>query len=203
MSSHSIKSEVLKLLHQVPLLGAEELITHPAQEIDIRNFESEFRIRAPHELREWLLICDGAPVKPAGIFGLKEIRKHYEWYPDWIEKGWIPTASDGCGDYYVLSTRERIKSASHPIYFLDQSDCLNPAYIVASDLWVFFRFLFRDEMLAKDFVIKPEHYADELLYDSDELKGEHYWPFEKDKVLEEDPDLADYAGDVPFPWDVD
>ena len=75
--------------------------------------------------------------------------------------------------------------------------------MVASGLWTFLRFLFEDEISGKNFMMKPEYYADELLYDVDELKGEHYWPFDKGKVLEEDPGLAHYAGKVPFPWDTE
>jgi len=204
MDAPDIKDEVLRLIHEVPRLGTDELMLRPASGTDVQEFESRFNLVVPRELREWLLICNGAPINPGGLFSLEEIARQYEWHPSWTGKGWIPLAGDGCGDSWVLATQERIRSIeTHPIYFVDQSDYLHPAYVVASGAWHFFRFLFKDAILAKDFAVKPEHYADELLYDIHDLKREHYWPFDKEKVLEEDPGLAHYAGSVPFPWDTE
>jgi hypothetical protein len=99
-------------------------------------------------------------------------------YPSWKDKGWIPVAGDGCGNYYVLATRgSGVETAKRPIYFVDTSmDREKPAYVVASDLWHFLRFILRDEL------------------------GRDYWPFKKYRVLEEDPDLEEAPG-APKPWD--
>ena len=204
MHPASIKDEVLKLIHEVPLLNADEIKLKPASRIDIRDFENQFGLAIPLELLDWLLVCNGAPVKPGAMLSLKEIGQYYDWHPTWVEKGWIPLASDGCGDSYVLATKERIEATgTHPIHFVDQSNYLLPAYVVASGLWNFLLFLFKDQIIGKDFAMKPEYYADELLFDINELKGAHYWPFYKRKVLEEDPGLSHYVGEVPFPWKVE
>jgi hypothetical protein len=61
------------------------------------------------ELRTWLSICRGAAIGPGGVFGQQPDRPHLDMvkirdmYPQWRALGWLPVASDGCGDYYVLA----------------------------------------------------------------------------------------------------
>lgn len=63
----------------------------------------------PAELRTWLLICRGAAIGPGGVFGQRPDRPHLdivkirEIFPEWRALGWLPVASDGCGNYYVLA----------------------------------------------------------------------------------------------------
>jgi hypothetical protein len=61
------------------------------------------------ELRTWLSICGGAAIGPGGVFGQRPDRPHLdmvkirEMHPQWRVLGWLPVASDGCGNYYVLA----------------------------------------------------------------------------------------------------
>jgi cell wall assembly regulator SMI1 len=63
----------------------------------------------PAELRTWLSICQGAAIGPGGVLGQRPDRPHLEMvkireiYPQWRALGWLPIASDGCGNYYVLA----------------------------------------------------------------------------------------------------
>jgi hypothetical protein len=77
----------------------------------------------------------------------------------------LPIAGDGCGNLYVLALKDPV-DGSHPVLFMDVSeDDSRPAYVVASCIWRFVRFLLRRE------------------------QGFSYWPFEKNRVLEEDPEI--------------
>ena len=69
------------------------------------------------------------------------------WHAPWRDRGWLPVAGDGCGNQYVL--------VSHGI-----------AYVVASDLWTFLRFLLLRET------------------------GDGRWPFDRRAVIAADPELA-------------
>ncbi len=137
----------------------------------------------PCELREWLEFTNGPRIGPGGVFG---IRPYDEWYdieyyytpalyPEWLTKGWIPIASDGCGDYYVIATHPDWGPGS-PVLFLDKAkELLAPEYLVASDLWHFLRFYLAKEL------------------------GERGWPFTRDMVLSVDPGLAGRPTSI-LPW---
>lgn len=177
----TIKEEVAQLVHQVPH-APERPIPKGATEEEIVAFSSRTNLQVPDELHEWLSLSNGPRIGPGGLFGIlpteeqMRIESLYELFPAWREKGWIPVAGDGCGNYFVLDSRVSVRS-SHPIYFVDHEDNYVIAqYVVASGLWQFLRFLLRTE-----FAIS-------------------YWPFDKEKVLENDPALQEYKGDVPFPW---
>lgn len=63
----------------------------------------------PAALKTWLSICRGAAIGPGGVFGHRPDRpaldmvRILEIYPEWRAPGWLPVASDGCGNYYVLA----------------------------------------------------------------------------------------------------
>jgi hypothetical protein len=146
-------------------------------------------IPIPAELRQLLLLCNAPNVGPNGIFGISPTKRfldiesilnlHHD--DGWREKGWLPIAGDGCGSYYVIATQATSPSG-HPIYFVDEKDYTSAVYVAASGLWQFLRFLLRAEML------DPDDYTT-------------YWPFNKDRVLEEDPALAQVT-DIAKPWEV-
>ena len=202
-----LKSEVATLLHMVKPLG-DRLVYTAASELELENFERNFEIKLPIEVREWLKFCNGVDVNPGGVIGLSKIGKHFEWSPSWQKNAWIPLASDGCGDYYVLAASEMIStSRTHPVFFIDQCDYERPAYIVASGLWKFFRFLFEDEIITQEsppnLDVENEGWYERFLERLNDPNDKHYWPFKKEQVLQKDRFLNDYEGNTPFPWDVD
>lgn len=188
MKAELLEGEVMRLLSLVRPLIDGALRLRPVHAADVTAFERKHRLELPDELKGWLRHCDGAPVSPGGIYPLfsrspdqASIDWYLESFPSWRDRGWIPIASDGCGDVFLLATRIRAPGGTHPVFFLDQADFENPAYLVASGLWRFLYFLLKSE-LERD-------------------QGQHVsWPFDRDAVLTEDPDLAACSG-MPFPWD--
>src|SRR5579885_3673948 len=181
----SIEEEVLALVHRAPR-APEDAIPGGASLETIEAFEARLGRPIPSELRAWLLRCNCPPIGPGGLFGLcpendyLDIEAHYRLHPLWREKGWIPVAGDGCGDYYVLDLNHRTRSG-HPILFLDWENsiedvCDTTTYVVASSLWPFLRYI----LLA-------------------ELKSA-YDLWDEREALREDPGLADDVG-VPRPWE--
>jgi hypothetical protein len=175
----AIKEDVKTLL---AVFAAESEVPAGASSDEIEEL-SEYFVELPKEIKEWLSLCN-APyfggdiflgVKPAPRFRL--IESVYEYYPDWEDYEWIPISQDGCGNYYVLDVSESVTD-THPVYFIDHEQGGDvPCYIAASGLWEFVRFVLeRDLTKARRF------------------------PFDKEYVLEKDPALKLYAGDVPFAW---
>lgn len=107
-------------------------------------------------------------------------RGRYEDLPELKNNGWLPLGTDGCGNYYILalvSERESLR----PVYFIDayqHGGFSRLTYAVASELWLFLRFLFRSEL------------------------GHRGWPFDSRSVLLSDPLLAEVRG-APLPWEAD
>src|ERR1700722_17360657 len=98
----SINVEVVSLLKKVKPLG-ETLVLQPVTTAEVEEFEKKFRLELPIELKAWLFVANGANVNPGGVFGLKDFAQNYSWHPNWLSKKWIPIASDGCGDSWVLA----------------------------------------------------------------------------------------------------
>ena len=179
----------MKIADQVKqlALAAEKDPSHPIipsgiDDISINEFESRTGLTVPAALREWLRYSNGPALGAGGMLGVRtsqmsdDIECKYRRRPDWLERGWIPIARDGCGNYYVIATREQ-DGPGNPVFFLDRQDGLiEPSYVVASGLWTFLRFYLQHDL------------------------GESGWPFDPSKVLREDPALAHYTT-VPKPWE--
>ena len=125
----------------------------------------------------WLRICNGPCIGPGGIYGVSPapkwltIEAQLETEPAWKQKGWFPIAGDGNGNQYVLDSNAG-SNTQHPIYFLDHEvSMLVPAYVVASNLWIFLIFL--------------------LQYELDREQNQRSsWPFRKAAVLFADPAIG-------------
>lgn len=99
----------------------------------------------PLPLRLWLSICRGAPIGPGGVFGHRpdqpslDMVKIRDIFPEWQVLDWLPVASDGCGNYYVLT-------GDSTIGFVDtMSDPGRLARQVAPDLLSFMVSLLADD----------------------------------------------------------
>lgn len=69
----------------------------------------------PESLASWLGILNGDTIGQGGVFGARRdstfldighISKIFQ--EEWAGHSWIPVASDGCGNYYVLLPDERV-----------------------------------------------------------------------------------------------
>lgn len=147
-------------------------------EEEIADFEARNGVQVPQEMREWL--CLGP--------GTYEVEESYRLHPIWRDKGWIPIARDGFGSDYVLDTACSVESRpgqppTHPVYFMNHADDdERPSYVVASSFETFLDFM----------------HEERKAFSQDE---DSYWPFDKEKVLEKDPGLKAYCGEVPLPWE--
>ena len=188
-----IKKEITQLLACLAIIRKRELLLTQASQLEFDEYEKKYKIFSPEELRGWLKICNGTLVVGGGLFGINkedkflEIANHYKYKDYWKELGWIPISSDGCGDYYVLDTHTQIKN-NHPVYFLDQMDYAKPNYVVSSGLWKFLRFRLIEEI--------------EFHEKTSDMYKTCYWPFEKEKVIAEDPDIL-LCKTAPLPWEAD
>lgn len=189
----NIESEVAQLVRSFP--RPLEMIPppRPATEEDIRSFSERYGIPIAPDLRRWLLTHNGADVG-GGIAGLHpgpgawDMEEYFDSYPYWIPKGWLMIGSDQCGSVYVIDTKHTA-GATHPVYFVDweaSGDELldTPTCVVASGVWPFARFFLLGEA------------------ELDRGNSCFWWPWNRERVLAEDPDLAEYDGDVAFPWDL-
>jgi cell wall assembly regulator SMI1 len=184
------KEQVLEMMKRVRPLTSEPIVLKPADPADLILIEKKHDVRLPGEMKEWFSLCDGADINPGGLCRLFDDRPGFtsiDWWmanqPEWRQSGWLPIASDGCGDYYVVLSQMRVgPMGTSPVAFIDQSDYRKLDYVTASGLWKFFWFLFERELLFQD-------------------NRETYWPFDKEKVLRIDPALAECDGLIK-PWDV-
>ena len=181
----SIEDEVLALVHEVPRPPGEG-IPGGATPAAIDALGKSMGRPVPQELQAWLLRCNCPRVGPGGVYGVcpdddyVDIAAKYRLRPHWLERGWVPVAGDGCGNYYVLDLARRTRSG-HPVLFLDWEDssdlvCDTPSYVVASGLWPFLRYLLLGEKKAA------------------------YNIWDEEEALREDPGLADVEG-VLRPWE--
>jgi len=175
-------TQIRELLIQVPVPPGYRL-PPGATDAELAAFRAVSGLEIPNELEEWLRISNGPLVGAGGLYGVGEqgesrastIAEILNLHPGWKDLGWIPVGGDGCGDYYVLSTKNPTTNGNAVLFIDCHEDELKPAYAVASNLWRFLRFHLRSEL------------------------GHRYWPFDKVRVLEEDPELELVKG-VVLPW---
>jgi cell wall assembly regulator SMI1 len=178
----TIVEEVKKLAREALRDPAEPVLPEGASDQDIAEFESRTGLIVPLALREWLKFTNGPGIGAGGVRGIRtphpadDIERCYDLHAGWKDKGWIPIAGDGCGNYYVIVSGDAIGSRS-PVFFINRhSDPMKLSYIVASDLWRFLRFYLRRDL------------------------GERGWPFDREKVLLEDPVLSGCEA-ATLPWE--
>ena len=152
---------------------------HGASDAEIDSLEARLRLRVPDSLRTWLRFCNGLIVDTGYLCGIRpdfpiiDIETSYAYRPqEWPALGWIPVAGDGCGNFYLIAT----KNSGEQVCFCDTisftTDLRQGVYVVASNLFSFLTGFLSTEL------------------------GEQWWPFDERRVLEHDPGMA---GDLPIP----
>lgn len=177
----SITAEVIGLLSCLPVAPGYRLPTGATPE-SIEAAERRIGIPFPTELRNWLQHCNGPCVGPGGLLGINTPKPAFDLefclagHQGWKERGFLPVAGDGCGNYYVM-IRQLGGPPMRPIVFIDTiQNPLNPAYVVASDLWHFLRFLFLREL------------------------RQTKWPFAREEVCDADPRILNVTVAPPPVW---
>jgi len=173
-------SDAVALLKQLKLPPGDRL-PEGATESQIRDFESRTGLRIPARMRAWLKTSNGPCVGAGGVFGIQPQRNYLDieyvmkLNPSWKNLGWIPIAEDGFGNHYCVVTRDEF-GVGEPVIFIESLNGETvPTYIVASDTWHFLRFYFKREL------------------------EQTHWPFDRDEVLDDDPEIIRFHG-VRLPW---
>ncbi len=178
------------MIKQIAILVREEeerldvFHANPATLQMIAEMESRIGVKLPEDVRTWLQFANGSLVGPGGIFGVPPIRNHlnmerrWQRHPDWVFRKWVPFASDGCGNYYMIPTQQEF-GPGYPVMFVELiHDPVAPRYFVASNIWRFIVAAILNQ------------------------RSECSWPFDREWLLEHDPDIVKFHG-VPLPWDAD
>lgn len=97
---------VHSLIHGAVRAPDEEI--RGASGIELAALRTRLGRDLPAQLAELLTICNGARIGPGGLFGHRpddpyvDLPSYIDLFPQWAERGWLPVAGDGCGNYYVL-----------------------------------------------------------------------------------------------------
>lgn len=150
----------------------------------LEGVEGRLGFKLPEELWAFLTRVNGPCVGPGGLFGIDTARDYLnmermlEVYPRWRMRRWLPVASDGVGNYYVLVCGR----SPAPVGFVDtMEDPYRISYIVASRY-----LLFVAGVLSRELGIWSS------------------WPFEREAVLAEDSAMRRLERDgEPMPWSSD
>lgn len=182
----SIEDEVISLACRSRRPPRQPTMPSGLAASDIDAFQKRTGLYVPDELRHWLSVTNAPHIGVAWMLGIQtgqsqtDIEACYrsDGFPVWIDKRWIPIATDGFGNYYVLATRPE-DGPGNPVFFVDcvaDPSGATPTYVVASDLWHFLRFYLRAGA------------------------GETWWPFDRARVLADDPALEGCTT-VRRPWE--
>jgi cell wall assembly regulator SMI1 len=173
-------SEVLRLLERAPK-PPEARPPEGATRTELDALQRALGFALPASLRRWLALCNGSIAGPGGLYGARPDDPDLDiasiarlWAGEWSDR-WLPIASDGCGDYYVVDASPGAPLPA-AVYFIDCSDDPSRfAYGVGSSIPRFLTFLLESEL------------------------GDRRWPFNAAHVLARDPELAAIEPGL-LPW---
>jgi hypothetical protein len=94
-----------------------------------------------------------------------------KWLKSWLGRRWLPIASDGCGDYFLLI--EHVPGRRIVVFWDQRNNCDEYDYVYASSLW---------------------HFLAGAL-----SKPHEQWPCNRWATLAFDPDMGELKG-VRFGW---
>lgn len=102
---------------------------------ELRDLESRLVSPLPPSLVTWLLILNGDTIGDGGVFGACADKPALDiacirgiFSREWSDRPWLPVASDGCGNYYVLINGETvgfIDSSADPRVIAEVTDSLD------------------------------------------------------------------------------
>ena len=94
----------------------------------------------------------GATKRPGDFFHYRDI---LESHPDWVDFGWVPIASDGCGNFYIYPLKTGDEHY-RPIFLVYAESPTEPSQVVASNLLRFILRLLRSELTDFDESIEDD-----------------------------------------------
>ena len=181
MTQEELETQIFRLLKK-----SGELCYPPVSNQQLNQGRKSLGIDLPEDLMRWLTLCNGTLAGAGGIYGLYPEKSWVDAVkilglsPEWRGLKWIPVASDGCGNFYVLVCGG--EAVRPPVAFVDTiRDRQSLAYAVGSNLWTFIYFYLHREY---------------------EARSKRHWPFDKKWVLGIDPDFANVKV-APLPWELE
>lgn len=162
----------------------------PASEAQIRSCQARIGLQFSPSFREFLLLSNGGSAGGAPIYGVPPLPREFDLVADresalrfWpAYRNWVPLATDGCGNDFVLVVDAGKSDGEIPIGFVEKAE--DPTRIdmfVASNYWSFLHFWLR--LMAGD---------------KDVIKGvlleepPRPWPWDEHWLKESDPGLSQY-----------
>lgn len=171
-------TEVMELVQRAPHPPEKPLAAGISPNV-LAAAERRIGMRLPGAVRRWLLRTNGPLVGPGGFCGIwrsersLDIERLVSEHPVWRRNGWIPVASDGCGNYYLTLNGED----DPPVGFWEATCSDNVSYVVASSFLLFIRLLLEKE------------------------SGKHLrWPFSLAETQALDPGLLSLRDQWPLPF---
>lgn len=172
--------QVVALLNRVPRPPESPGIDGATVD-QVESLESRLQQPLSPSLKTWLQVCNGAIAGPGVLLGTVPTKPELDivcvqsLWPDWRENRWIPVATDGVGNAYVVAAWP--SGSDESVYFVDCSeDPGSLAYVAGASLVAFLTFLLRKEL------------------------GDDRWPFDASFVTAHDPAITHTVG-APSPWD--
>lgn len=163
-------------------------LTHPDNKIpdglskaEIIKLSQKIDITLPKDFSSVLEITNAPYINGQVLLGVssedhRSLEAVYQMYPKWKYWGWLPIANDGCGNYYIIPTKNDF-GEGYPVIFIESTiNSETPGYIVASNVAIFIEFLIERELKMSR------------------------WPFDKQLLLSRDPNIQNYQN-VNLPWE--
>ena len=155
----------------------------------IYSFQKKYDLRINTIYKEFLLEYNGTIGGQGGFMGIDtgdtfcNSDDFYEVYPDWILRKWLPVATDGCGNAYIMHCSD--SDLNGFIFFKDLMSTSETeiSYYVGSNIWSF---------------------AYMMLYMEKRNEAEIFdglWPFDQEFVTSNDPDILKAPYNL-LPWNV-
>ncbi|MDO5553466.1 MAG: SMI1/KNR4 family protein [Planctomycetia bacterium] len=193
-------NEMNALMSQVkPLVSNCEYQTMwvlPALNTDeLTEEEKAFYLQLPQTVKTWLSLTNGWCGSRQDIYGLQDIIRVSDEYPNWFKKGWIPIADGGCFNYFVIVPQKDKPEYQWPVVYIDANieDLTGDTgitCIVSSSATVFYR----EELKLN--IRDIESYNEGM--DVDHLYNDSPWWYDINKLMAIDPMITTY--NLPLPW---
>jgi len=151
----------------------------------------------PADCLEWLEICNGIGGGVIeNLYGHNTIMRHFaifdEIYKGWSKLGYFPIGGDGCGGEYYAIPFKKCNETLYPVVYVEGSEPKQElgvcTYIMASAVHIFL----------KQFLQRIQ-YQLKCYYDNENNPSDFWWPFDKNLVMQNDPNIASF--NITVPWD--
>ena len=152
---------------------------------------------SPPDCLEWLAICNGIEGGCIqNLYGHDSIMEHCtiseDVYEGWKKLQYFPLGNDRCGDYYYAIPFKKGGETYFPVVFVEGSqpgqELGKCTHIMASSVPIFLKYF-----------LQLIQYELRYFYDEGGKSYDFWWPYDKDLVLRNDPEIASF--NITLPWE--